>query len=161
MKLLRFVFDKLEPLFNEGGKLAKIKPLYEALDTFAFTPGYTTKGAPHVRDAIDLKRLMITVFIALVPCCLMACYNTGLQANWGLEEIGQDPAGWRAALLSAIGVGFSPKNPLACFLHGLLYFLPVGNFPADAENLQRHTIIFNKFRPNFNPVCISIFVDHL
>lgn len=125
MKLLRFVFDKLEPLFNEGGKLAKIKPLYEALDTFAFTPGYTTKGAPHVRDAIDLKRLMITVFIALIPCCLMACYNTGLQANLGLEATGQDPAGWRAALLSAIGVGFSPSNPLACFLHGMLYFLPV------------------------------------
>lgn len=125
MKLLRFVFDKLEPLFKEGGKLASIHPLYEALDTFAFTPGHTTKGAPHVRDAIDLKRLMITVFIALIPCCLMACYNTGLQANLGLEAPEHDPAGWRAALLSAIGVGFSPGNPLACFLHGLLYFLPV------------------------------------
>lgn len=125
MKLLRSILDKLERHFGRGGKLNGIAPLFDAVDTFAFTTGDTTKGAPHVRDALDLKRLMITVFIALIPCCLMACYNTGLQANLGLEAAGQDPAGWRAALLSLIGVGFNPHSVIDDFLHGALYFLPV------------------------------------
>ncbi len=125
MKLLRIIFDKIEPHFSKGGKLERMGPLFDAIDTFAYTPGHTTQGAPHVRDALDLKRLMITVFIALIPCCLMACYNTGLQANLGLEASGQTPEGWRAALLGMIGVGFNPHNILHNFLHGLLYFLPV------------------------------------
>ncbi len=125
MKLLRTILDKLQPHFGKGGRLKSVGPLFEAADMFAYTPGHTTKGAPHVRDALDLKRLMITVFIALIPCCLMACYNTGLQANLGLEATGQEPAGWRAALLNLIGVGFNPHSVIDNFLHGALYFLPV------------------------------------
>ncbi|MFC1762553.1 NADH:ubiquinone reductase (Na(+)-transporting) subunit B [Planctomycetota bacterium] len=125
MKLLRAIFDKIEPHFSEGGKLASIKPLFEAIDTFAYTPGHTTLGAPHVRDAIDLKRLMITVFVALIPCCLMACFNTGLQANLGLEASGQTPEGWRAWSIGLIGLGFNPHSLIDNFVHGLLYFLPV------------------------------------
>jgi len=125
VKLLRTIFDKIEPHFSKGGKLESIGPLFDAIDTFAYTPGHTTKGGPHVRDALDLKRLMITVFIALIPCCLMACYNTGLQANLGLQASGQDAEGWRAMLLGMIGVGFNPHNVIDNFLHGMLYFLPV------------------------------------
>lgn len=66
-------------MFEKGKPLAKLYPLYEALDTFLLTPGKVTSKAPHVRDAVDLKRVMSFVVIALVPTTLMGIYNTGYQ----------------------------------------------------------------------------------
>ena len=85
MRWLRKLLDSKAPLFEEGGKLEKFYPLYEAADTFFYTPGETTKGASHVRDALDLKRMMTMVVVALIPCVFMACHNTGFQANQGYE----------------------------------------------------------------------------
>ena len=81
MKPLRRLLDRIEPAFKKGGKLEKFYPLYEGFDTFLYTPGEVTSGLSHVRDAIDLKRMMITVVVALLPCIFMAMYNTGYQAN--------------------------------------------------------------------------------
>ncbi len=80
MKLLRNLLDKQKPLFEKGGKFEKFYYLFEAQDTFLFTPKHTTgkKGA-HIRDAVDLKRLMITVVIAMIPCLLFGMYNVGHQ----------------------------------------------------------------------------------
>lgn len=86
MRWLRKLLDSKAPLFEEGGKLEKFYPLYEAADTFFYTPGETTKGASHVRDALDLKRMMTMVVVALIPCVFMACYNTGKQANQGYVD---------------------------------------------------------------------------
>jgi Na+-transporting NADH:ubiquinone oxidoreductase subunit B len=80
MRWLRQLLDKQAPRFDEG-KLKKLRPLYEATDTFLFTPGIVTSGASHVRDGLDTKRLMGLVVLALTPCVFMACYNTGYQAN--------------------------------------------------------------------------------
>ncbi len=85
MKPLRSLLDRLHPLFQKGGKFGRLYPLYEGLDTFLYTPGETTAGPSHVRDAIDLKRIMITVIVALIPCIAMAFYNTGYQANLALQ----------------------------------------------------------------------------
>lgn len=126
MKALRNVLDKLGKPFHKGGKLEKYYPVYEALDTFAYTPDTVTTGPTHVRDGIDLKRMMITVVWALIPCIFMAMYNTGLQANLALAKMGiAVPEGWRGSLLDALGVGFSPESLFACVLHGALYFVPV------------------------------------
>jgi len=78
MKLLRDLLDKQKPLFQKGGKLEALYYLYEAGETFMFSPNHTTaiKGA-QVKDAIDLKRMMITVVIAMIPCLLFGIYNTG------------------------------------------------------------------------------------
>ena len=73
--MLRKMLDKVEPLFHKGGRLEKLYPLYEANDTFLYTPGETAEGSTHVRDAIDLKRMMSMVIVALLPCILMAMYN--------------------------------------------------------------------------------------
>jgi len=81
MRFLRSQLDKVEKHFEKGGKLEKLYPLYDAMDTFLFVPGYRTKNAPHVRDYIDLKRSMIFVVIALLPCLLFGIYNTGYQSN--------------------------------------------------------------------------------
>lgn len=80
MKFLRDLLDKQKPLFQKGGKLENLYYLFEAGETFMFSPNHTTgiKGA-QVKDAIDLKRLMITVVIAMVPCLLFGIYNTGHQ----------------------------------------------------------------------------------
>ncbi len=126
MKPLRNFLDKLHPLFTRGGKFEKLYPLYEAADTFLYTPGEVTSGPSHIRDALDLKRMMITVIVALTPCILMAMWNTGYQANLVLSEMGSTvPEGWRGGLMSAIGITADPNNQLANFLHGALYFIPL------------------------------------
>ncbi|HEQ60589.1 MAG TPA: NADH:ubiquinone reductase (Na(+)-transporting) subunit B, partial [Firmicutes bacterium] len=79
--VLRAFLDKQAKRFEKGGKLEKLHVLYEALDTFLYTTGKVTQGASHVRDALDLKRMMSMVVVALIPCILMALYNTGYQAN--------------------------------------------------------------------------------
>ncbi|NLN92025.1 MAG: NADH:ubiquinone reductase (Na(+)-transporting) subunit B [Candidatus Hydrogenedens sp.] len=124
MKFIRNLMDKQAPLFEKGGKLELFYPLFEAIESFHFTPGTVTEGAPHVRDAADLKRVMFTVVIALVPAILLGLWNIGYQINAGLAA-GMTPEGWRGALIAASGLGFSPDNVPACFVHGLLYFLPV------------------------------------
>ncbi len=65
--------------FQKKGPLEKLYPLYEAIDTFVLTPGKVTRKAPHVRDSVDLKRMMVFVIIALIPATLMGIYNTGYQ----------------------------------------------------------------------------------
>ncbi len=126
MKLLRGLFNRLEPLFSEGGKLEKLYPLYEGIDSFLFTPGRVTTTAPHVRDSMDLKRLMITVCVALIPCLFMAMWNTGYQANLALEQMGvHSIEGWRGQVLEALGVGCCSSSFWSNLLHGALYFIPI------------------------------------
>ncbi|MBX3177422.1 MAG: NADH:ubiquinone reductase (Na(+)-transporting) subunit B [Candidatus Hydrogenedentes bacterium] len=124
MKFLRELHDKFEPLFHKGGKLEKLYPMYEAHDTLLFTPGQVTRGASHVRDTLDLKRLMVTVVFALIPCILVAMYNTGYQANIALAD-GASAESWRGWVMDVLGFGYSATNPLACVFHGALYYLPV------------------------------------
>ena len=129
MKFLRYLLDKQAKLFEKGGTLERLSPLWEATDAFLYTSGKVTDGPSHVRDAIDLKRLMVTVVVALTPCTLWAMYNTGLQANLALDpSTVMSLPGWRHAILRIIAVlidPYSAANPLACFVHGALYFLPV------------------------------------
>ncbi len=126
MKSLRRFLDGIKPHFEKGKPLEKLYPLYEAADTFLFTPGEVTEGPSHVRDGIDMKRMMSMVIVALLPCILMAMYNTGLQANRAMARLGMDhAAGWRGDLLSALGVGYHPDSMLECMIHGALYFIPI------------------------------------
>ena len=80
MKLLRKIFDSQKPLFQKGGKFEKGYYLFEALETFLFVPDHvTSKKGVQVKDAIDLKRLMMTVVIAMIPCLLFGIWNVGHQ----------------------------------------------------------------------------------
>lgn len=126
MKVLRNLLDKQAPLFEKGGKLHALYPLYEALDTLLYAPGYKAKGPTHVRDAMDLKRIMITVVIAIIPAALFAMYNTGFQANTALAALGKTATtGWRADVLASLGIGYNAASFMDNFVHGALYFLPV------------------------------------
>lgn len=126
MKFLRNLLDKQEKHFEEGGKLEKLYPLYEAIDTFLYTSGSVTKHASHTRDALDLKRMMMMVVYALIPTVIMALYNTGLQANLLIAGQSSVPdTNWQQSVIAWLGVGFDPNNIFANFVHGAFYFLPV------------------------------------
>lgn len=124
--MLRSLLDRLHPLFAHGGKLEKMFPLYEAIDTFLYTPPDVTRGPAHVRDAMDLKRMMIMVVVALGPCFFMALHNTGYQANLAISaERGTPLDNWREGVLTALGRGHDVGNFLDNMVLGALYFLPV------------------------------------
>jgi len=125
MKALRDLLDKLEPQFQKGGPLEKLYPLYEAADSFLYTPGEITRGETHLRDAIDLKRVMITVVLALLPCFFMAMWNTGYQANTVLQATGGSVEGWRGFLLAQVGFSPDPGSLVANLLHGAVWFVPI------------------------------------
>lgn len=126
MKVLRDFLDNQHPHFDKGGKLEKFYPIYEMIDTFIYTPSDKAEGDVHVRDALDLKRLMSTVAIALIPAIIMAMYNTGYQANSVLAQAGTtEVEGWRAAVLTFLSLPFDPSNIISNLLYGALYFFPI------------------------------------
>ena len=106
MKFLRNQLDKVKHQFEKGGKLEKYFYAYEAMDTFLFAPNTTNevKGS-QIRDAIDLKRLMMTVIIAMVPCLLFGIYNVGHQHFLAIGDAG-------ATLGQKIGVGLWQVLPI-------------------------------------------------
>ncbi|RKE03821.1 NADH:ubiquinone reductase (Na(+)-transporting) subunit B [Marinifilum flexuosum] len=79
MKALRKFLDKKKPLFEKGGKFAKLQSTFDAFDTFLFVPDHTSKTGTHIKDAIDLKRTMSVVVMALIPSLLFGMYNIGYQ----------------------------------------------------------------------------------
>ncbi len=126
LRALRKFLDNIEPLFLKGGRFERLSALYEAIDTFIFLPDYVAPRAPHVRDALDVKRLMTTVVLAVLPCAILGMYFIGFHTNVALAEVGLDAAGgWRGSILTTLGIGFDPDSIWACFWHGALYFLPI------------------------------------
>jgi len=77
MKLFKNILESVKPHFLEGGKLEKMYPAYDAFETFLFVPDHTTHAGSHIRDAIDLKRTMITVVLALMPALFFGMWNVG------------------------------------------------------------------------------------
>lgn len=121
---LRKFLDKKEKEFQPGEKYSFFYPIFELIDTFLFTPGEVTKNAPHVRDALEQKRMMIIVVFALFPCILWALFNTGYQINLNLEnQLMQD--NWRHKLFFAMGFSYNHLSILANMILGSLYFVPI------------------------------------
>jgi len=123
---LRRFLDQLLPYVARGGPYEKYRVLYDMVDGFLFTPGEVTRVAPHVRDGIDLKRVMTYVIWALSPCIVMGLWNTGYQANHAMQVMGLEVVpGWRGSLLQLFDISCDPDSFLDNISHGLLYFLPV------------------------------------
>ncbi len=122
---LRTVLDKMEPHFHKGGKYENWYALYEAVDTIFYTPGHVTKSPAHVRDGVDLKRIMILVWLCTFPAIFFGMYNVGLQANTAMAELGlTESTGWRGALAAGL-TGFSPDSVWDNIIHGAVYWLPI------------------------------------
>ncbi len=145
---LRNILDKVGEKFQKGGPLEKQYPLYEALDTILFTTGERTRTASHVRDGLDLKRLMVTVVVALLPAVLFAMYNTGMQSALAIEAGAQPLDNLQEMVFQMLGMGYSSSDILGCMVHGALYFVPVlavtaavgGNIEALTAVLRGHEI---------------------
>ena len=126
MKKLRKLLDNVEPLFIKGGRFERFHAMYEMVDTLFYSPPDVTRGSPHVRDAIDLKRVMILVVFAATPCALIGMWNAGFQTNAAILAMGVDALpGWRESVLGLLGAGHDAGSLYDNFLLGLLYFLPI------------------------------------
>ena len=112
MKALhKLIEERVKPNFTGEGKLKRFWVVFDALETFLFTPGHTTKKGVHVRDGIDLKRTMFLVIVAMVPALLFGTWNIGHQYYLSLGEITTaDP--WNAMLLDKLIVGAIKVVPL-------------------------------------------------
>ncbi len=124
MSKVREFLDRIHPLFAKGGKYEKLYPLYEMVDTFLYWDPSVTTDPVHVRDAVDLKRVMVYVWLATFPAIFIALYNTGYQANLAMQALGLETIpNWRGPIMDVFG--YNPSNPLSCLMHGALYFFPV------------------------------------
>ncbi|TKB45055.1 NADH:ubiquinone reductase (Na(+)-transporting) subunit B [Thalassotalea mangrovi] len=125
MGLKTFIED-IEPHFEKGGKHEKWFALYEAIATGLFTPGYVTKGKTHIRDSIDLKRIMITVWLAVFPAMFWGMYNIGFQANEALAAGFALPDVWQVGLFEALGGSLgADASWFQLMLYGAMFFLPI------------------------------------
>ena len=125
MQILRKLLDSQAHHFHKGGKLERFYAVYEMHDTILFTPGEVTNKDSHVRDGLDLKRMMLTVVIALLPCFYMAMYNTGHQAFLAISSGAAPLDNWQTAVYGMLGLGFDPASCASCIVYGALYFLPI------------------------------------
>ncbi len=124
MSKVREFLDRIHPLFAKGGKYEKLYPLYEMVDTFLYWDPSVTTDPVHARDAVDLKRVMVYVWLATFPAIFIALYNTGYQANTAMQALGLETIpNWRGPIMDVFG--YNPSNPLSCLMHGALYFFPV------------------------------------
>ncbi len=111
MRWIRQRLDKIKEPFSKGKKLEKYAPAVNALDTFLFVPNETTKKGAHIRDAVDLKRVMITVVLALVPALIFGMWNGGYQY---LSQIQTEVGFWEA-----LGHGASKIIPMILVSYGV------------------------------------------
>jgi len=122
---LRSTLDNLEPHFKPGGRYEKWYALYEAVDTIFYSPNHVTRSTAHVRDGVDLKRIMITVWMATFPAMFFGMWNLGFQANDAMAGMGIDAlGGWRGSVIGVLG-GYDATSLWDCFLFGALHFLPL------------------------------------
>ena len=120
---LRKVLDNFEHHFQEGGRFQRYYALYEVFDTFLYAPDTVTRSTAHVRDGVDLKRIMITVWLAAFPAMFYGMYNLGFQATDAMAA-GQSVDSWRGWLIGLLG-GYDASSIWDCFWYGAVFFLPI------------------------------------
>jgi len=122
---MRKLLDKIEPNFKKGGKWEGWYALFEAIDTGLFKPSDVTKNSSHVRDNIDLKRVMITVWLATFPTMLFGMWNIGFQANNIMADIGMMSQEGVRGLFIGLLAGYDANSIWDNMIHGAAYFIPI------------------------------------
>ncbi|MGU9977146.1 MAG: NADH:ubiquinone reductase (Na(+)-transporting) subunit B [Candidatus Oxydemutatoraceae bacterium WSBS_2016_MAG_OTU14] len=119
-------WKNLSRKIQNDSSLQKWMPIYEMVDTFVFWTNKVTYSAPHIRDALDMKRVMSYVVLAVMPCVFMSWFNTGYQINLGMAAMGMESLdSWRGDLTLAVGLSHSPNSVLDSLWLGSLYFFPI------------------------------------
>lgn len=125
--MLRKFFD-YQHMLIENSKFKQIKPLVSALDAFCYEPAINTKKSPHIRDAVDLKRWMFIVILGLIPCIMMAIWNTGLQKmvyGSGNSQFMNEYLMASETLQGYFAFAFKDRHYVMILKEGLLAFIPV------------------------------------
>ena len=122
---LRDVLDNIEPHFETGGRFEKFYSVYEMVDTIFYSPGHVTKTSSHVRDAVDMKRVMTTVWWCAFFPMFAGMYYTGLQANLAMDAMGLESLeGWRGVLLELVA-GYDADSIWDCVVYGAMFYVPI------------------------------------
>jgi Na+-transporting NADH:ubiquinone oxidoreductase subunit B len=125
MGLKKFLED-IEPHFEPGGKHEKWYALYEAAATIFYTPGLVNKGQTHVRDSVDLKRIMIMVWMALFPAMFFGMFNIGDQASQAIAAGYALPDTWQVGLFEMFGGALTADSGWGAKMwYGACFFLPI------------------------------------
>ncbi len=122
MSLLN-VLERMAPAFEKGGRFEKWHALFEAVDTFLYSPPSVTKTTAHVRDSLDLKRMMILVWACALPVLLFGMWNVGWQANTAFAanpELLAQQSGWHHALISMLS-SHNPNSLWDCLVAGAVW----------------------------------------
>ncbi|MDA0272314.1 MAG: NADH:ubiquinone reductase (Na(+)-transporting) subunit B [Proteobacteria bacterium] len=122
---LRDVLDNIEPHFDKGGRFEKFYSIYEMVDTIFYSPGLVTKTSSHVRDAVDMKRVMAMVWVCAFFPMFAGMYHAGLQANIAMDAMGvENLAGWRGFLLELVA-GYDANSIWDCMVYGAVFYVPI------------------------------------
>jgi len=122
---LRKILDDMAPHFEKGGRYEKWYALYEAVDTIFYSPSKVTVSGAHVRDGVDLKRIMITVWLAAFPAMFYGMYNVGFQATSAMAEMGVVTTGdWHAVWIELFS-SYNPNSIWDCFWYGAVHYIPI------------------------------------
>jgi Na+-transporting NADH:ubiquinone oxidoreductase subunit B len=125
---IRQFLDGIEHHFEKGGRHERWYALYEAIDTVFYSPSSVTKSTSHVRDGIDLKRIMITVWLCTFPAMFFGMWNIGFQANSYLATSPEaliGDGGLRTVFINAFAVTGAGAGLLDNFIYGMAYFIPI------------------------------------
>ena len=124
MKGLRNYFNNIKPNFINDGKYNKWFPLFDALENLFFSYGKKTKNPIHVRDAVDIQKVMVTVWLATFPAMFFGMYNLGSHSLEYLDSINQQNTGdWHHYFVSI--VGYNSNSFFSKLWFGACYFLPI------------------------------------
>jgi len=157
---LRRILDDMAPQFQKGGRYEKFYALYEAVDTAFYSPSRVTVTGSHVRDGVDLKRVMITVWIAAFPAMFYGMYNVGFQATSAMANMGLTSTGdWHAYWIEMFS-SYNPASVWDCVWYGAVHYIPIyavvfivgGFWEVLFATIRRHEInegFFCYFRPLF------------
>ena len=121
---LRKLLGSLEPHFIKGGKYHRWYPLYEAIDTLLYSPLEQTKTTSHVRDALDLKRMMGFVWLCTFPVMFVGMWNVGFQANTAMSSGAAGLADWHSVVVGWVA-GNDPNSLWDNLFYGMVQFLPI------------------------------------
>ena len=125
MKALREFLDKIEPDFEKGGKYESWYAIYEAVDTIFYTPGKVTAGASHVRDALEVKRVMTTMWLCAFFPMFAGMYFVGFNALEAMGSVGVESiGGWRGWIFELLAV-YDSTSWWNCLIYGAVYFVPI------------------------------------
>ena len=127
---LKAFLEKIEPDFEAGGKYEKWYALYEAAATIFYTPGTVNKSTTHVKDSVDLKRIMIMVWMATFPAMFYGMFNIGQQAHLAILEgaswADTASAFWQAGLFEMLGGQLNADSTwLGMMMYGACFFVPI------------------------------------